>query len=228
MLILRRGKALMHKARAETWAINVILNFRGEQMRKSIKLCTLIVACLIMGGTISAAKNKAAPAAPTGGQTFQKGAFFLGGALGLGSGMGFLGGVAFIGNAEYAVTNEIGIGGSIGYWSYTDELTVLGVTVKNKYSIIPIIASGAYHFQIGNPKLDLAAGVSLGYYVVNASSEISGGSTLGTTGIAAVSGSGIAWGVFGLARYFVTDHLALRGKLGYGITVVELGVDFKF
>jgi hypothetical protein len=195
-------------------------------MKNSIKLCALIVACLIMGGTITAAKNAAAPSAPGGSQPFHKGAFYLGGALGLGSGLGYLGGVALIANAEYGVTNEIGIGGSIGYWSYTDELTSFGYTVKYKYSIIPVIASGAYHFHVGVPKLDLAAGVSLGYYIVNASTEISGGST--TLGIAAASASGIAWGVFGLARYFVTDHLALRGKLGYGITVVELGVDFKF
>lgn len=162
----------------------------------------------------------------SGGAAFHKGAFYLGGGLGLGSGLGFLGGVAFIANAEYTVTNEIGIGGSVGYWSYTDELSSFGLTVKYKYSNIPIIASGAYHFPLGNPKLDLAAGVSPGYYIVNASSEISGGST--TLGIAAASACGIAWGVFGLARYFVTDHLSLRGKLGYGITVVELGVDFKF
>lgn len=208
----------------------MILNFEEneEQMRKSIKTCTLIVACLIMGGTLSA-KAKPAPAAPAqSGQAFHKGAFYLGGALGLGSGLGFLGGVAFIGNAEYAVTDNIGVGGSVGYWSYSEETSVAGFTVKYKYSIIPIIVSGAWHFHLGNPKLDLGAGVSLGYYVVNASSEVSGTSTLGTTSIAAASASGVAFGAFGVVRYFVTDHLALRGKVGYGITVAEVGVDFRF
>lgn len=75
------------------------------------------------------------------------------------------------------------------------------------------------------PKLDLSAGLSLGYYIVNSSVETSGGGSI--SGIASASGSGIAWGIFGVARYFVTDRLALRGKLGYGITVVEVGVDFR-
>ena len=209
-------------------------------MKKSIKLCTLIAACLIMGGTISAAKNKAAPTAATtnGSQAFHKGAFYLGGALGLGSGLGYLGGVAFIANAEYGVADNIGVGGSVGYWSYSSEsfsyayatstfpYSATG-TYKYTYSIIPIIATGAWHFRVGVPKLDLAAGVSLGYYIVSVSPEVlSGGGT--TAGLPSASGSGVAWGVFGLARYFFTDHLAVRGKLGYGITVVEVGVDFRF
>ena len=69
------------------------------------------------------------------------------------------------------------------------------------------------------PKLDLGAGLSLGYYVVNASSEISGSSAFGTTSIAAAGGSGVAIGAFGVVRYFLTENLALRGKLCYGVTV---------
>lgn len=204
-------------------------------MKKSITLCTLITACLIMGGTISAAKNKAAPAATTStGQAFQKGSFYLGGGLGLGSGLGFLGGVAFIANAEYGITENIGIGGSVGYWSYSEDIkstyvsgfSTATATTTYKYSIIPIIASGAWHFHIPSvPKLDLAAGLSLGYYIVSTSVSTD---VAGYTGFAAASASGVAIGVFGLARYFVTDNIALRGKLGYGITLVEVGVDFKF
>lgn len=203
-------------------------------MRKSIKLCTLITACLIMGGTISAAKNTAASAAANTSQSFQKGAFYLGGALGLGSGLGYLGGVAFIANAEYGVTDNIGVGGSVGYWSYSEDIkstyvsgfTTATATTTYKYSIIPIVASGAWHFHIPSmPKLDLAAGLSLGYYIVSTSVSTD---VAGYTGFAAASASGIAFGVFGLARYFVTDNIGLRGKLGYGITVVEVGVDFKF
>jgi len=189
-------------------------------MKKWLKISTLLCLFAVTGSL--SAKGKAPEA--TSGQAFHKGAFYLGGALGLGSGLGYLGGVALIANAEYAVTNEIGIGGSLGYWSYSDEISTFGATVKYKYSIIPIIVSGAYHFHVGNPKLDLGAGVSLGYYVVNSSVE----SSVAGVNYASASASGIAWGVFGVVRYFVSDHIALRGKLGYGITVLEAGVDFRF
>jgi hypothetical protein len=66
---------------------------------------------------------------------------------------------------------------------------------------------GPRHFHIASmPKLDLGAGVSLGYDVVNASSEVSGtSSSFGTTSLAAASASSVVFGVFGLVRYFVTD-----------------------
>lgn len=206
-------------------------------MKTKLKLILVLAGSLLVGANSLAAKGKpahtAAPSAHT--QGFHKGNFFFGGGLGLGSGLGYLGGIALIANAEYAITNEIGVGGSVGYWSYSEDYSYsYGTTtppysatgtLTYKYSIIPVIVSGAYHFKIGNPKIDLAAGISLGYYVVNASSSVSGGGT--TTGLASATASGVAWGVFGLARYFVTDNLALRGKLGYGITVVEVGVDFR-
>lgn len=38
----------------------------------------------------------------------------------------------------------------------------------------------------------------------------------------------MAWGVFGLARHFLAGHPVVRGKPGYGITVVEVNMDYKF
>lgn len=181
-------------------------------MKNFLPKITLFLGCLALAGSLSAA-----------GSGFHKGSFYLGGALGLGSGLGYFGGAALIANGEYAATDNIGIGGSIGYWSYSNEQTSFGNTAKYKYSIIPIIASGAYHFNVGNPKVDLSAGVSLGYYIVNSSIE----SSVAGVNYASATGSGIAVGVFGVVRYFVSDAVALRGKLGYGITVVEVGVDFR-
>lgn len=183
-----------------------------------MKLRSILLALCLAGTGLSAAGRS------QHNQAFHKGAFYLGGALGLSSGFGPLGGITFIGNAEYAVTNDIGIGGSIGYWGYSEEINSAGYTIKYKYSIIPIIVSGAYHFHLGNPKLDLAAGLSLGYYIASSSVETS------SSGLAygSATASGIALGIFGLVRYFVADHVALRGKLGYGITFIEVGVDFRF
>ena len=188
-------------------------------MKKTLIGCAISIMSLSFAGETYAAGKSASTASGT---AFHKGAFYVGPSLGLGSGMGYLGGVAILANAEYAVTNDIGIGGSIGYWGYSqDYATILG-KYSYSYTIIPIVASGAYHFHLNNNKLDLGVGLSLGYYIVNISTS---GSALGGT---SAGGSGIAWGIFGLVRYFVTDTIGLRGKLGYGVSVVELGVDFRF
>jgi hypothetical protein len=183
-----------------------------------MKLRSILLALCLAGTSLSAAGKT------QHNQAFHKGAVYLGAGLGLGSGLGYWGGLALIGNVEYAVTNDIGIGLSIGYWSYTDEISNSGYNAKYKYSIIPVIASGAYHFHVGNPKLDLGVGVSLGYYIVSSSVETS----VSGVNYASASASGIAVGVFGLVRYFVADNVALRAKIGYGITFAEVGVDFRF
>lgn len=154
---------------------------------------------------------------------FKKGAFYPGVAAGLSSGIGNSG-VALILNGEYGVTDNIGIGGSVGYWSYSEDLSGAGYTAKYKYSIIPIVATGAWHFNIGSPKLDLGAGIAIGYYLVNSSYE----TNVSGVSVAAASSSGVAIGAFGLIRYFVTESIALRGKAGYGVTLLEAGVDFRF
>lgn len=183
-------------------------------MKKLFQLITVTTTLLCATGAATASSGAA----------FQKGNFYLGGAVGLGSGLGYFGGAALIANAEYAVTENIGLGGAIGYWSYTDSVNAAGYTTKYKYSIIPVIFSGAYHFHVGSPKLDLGAGVSIGYYVVSSSVETS----VAGVNYASASASGIAVGIFGLVRYHVSDVVALRGKVGYGITALEVGVDFRF
>lgn len=170
-----------------------------------------------------AAKNATSSSAPSG-NAFRKGALYVGGGLGLGSGLGYLGGVALMANAEYAVTNEIGIGGTIGYWGYSESLSSAGYNTKYSYTIIPIVVSGAFHLPMKVSNLDLGVGVSLGYYLVSSSID----TNVTGVGYASASGSGIAWGIFGLARYFINDTIALRGKIGYGITILEVGVDFRF
>ena len=182
----------------------------------------LLISCVASIVMLSSASGIQAAGKSGSGAAFHKGAFFVGPSLGLGSGLGYLGGIAILANAEYAVTDDIGIGGTIGFWSYSQEYSYIFGKYSYSYTVIPIVASGAYHFHLNNNKLDLALGLSLGYYIVSASSSGTG------FGASSATGSGIAFGIFGLVRYFVTDTIALRGKLGYGISVIELGVDFRF
>ncbi len=181
-------------------------------MFKRIKISIFTISLLAATVSVSAA-----------GSAFHKGSLMIGPAAGLSSGFGPLGGITLIGNLEYAITDHIGLGVSAGYWSYTDETSSSGYNVKYKYTVIPIAATGAYHFHVSS-KWDLGAGVALGYYIVSSSAE----SNVSGASYAAASSSGIAIGVFGIARYYVSENIALRGKVGYGISVLEVGVDFRF
>jgi hypothetical protein len=173
------------------------------------KIVILMSAAFMLGQSGLFAANKILSSAPVTGSAFRQGAWYVGGSLGLGSGLGYLGGAALMANAEYAVTNEIGIGGTIGYWGYSESINSAGYTTKYSYSIIPIVASGTFHLPMKVSNLDLGVGISLGYYAVSSSID----SNVAGFNYASASGSGIAWGIFGLARYFINDTLALRGKI---------------
>ncbi|MDH4199124.1 MAG: hypothetical protein OEV66_01990 [Spirochaetia bacterium] len=142
------------------------------------------------------------------GPNFKQGNFFLGPSVGLGFGFGFGSGLSLpLGlNAEYAVTKDIGVGAYVGFVGFG----ILGAS----YSLIPIQVTGMYHFDIpDNPKLDVALGLALGYTL--------------SSGPFFSGYNWFAWGVFINARYFLSNKVALKGRLGWGISALEIGVDFK-
>lgn len=180
-------------------------------MFKRFKILIIATALLMATASINAS-----------GSAFRKGSLMLGPAAGLSSGFGSSG-VVLIGNLEYAITDHIGLGVSAGYWSYSEDSSAGTVQVKYKYTVIPIAATGAYHFHISS-NWDLGAGVALGYYVVSSSVE----TNVSGANYSASGTSGLAIGIFGLARYYVSDTIGIRAKLGYGISLAEVGVDFRF
>lgn len=180
-------------------------------MFKRLKISIIATMLLVATASLSAS-----------GSAFRKGSLMVGPAAGLSSGIGSSG-VVLIGNLEYAITDHIGLGVSAGYWSYSEDTSAGTVQVKYKYTVLPIAATGAYHFHISS-NWDLGAGVALGYYVVSSSVE----SNVSGVSYTASGSSGLAIGIFGLARYYVSDSIGLRAKLGYGISLVEVGVDFRF
>jgi hypothetical protein len=114
-----------------------------------------------------------------------------------------------------------GIGNAYGnYYYYTD-------TYKWKFSIVG--ARGAYHFAkfINNDKTDLYAGIMLGAnfskYTFTTDSPYPEHVATQTQ-----SYSGLIWSGFLGCRYRFTDMVGVFGELGYGITYLNLGVNFKF
>jgi hypothetical protein len=114
-----------------------------------------------------------------------------------------------------------GLGNAYGnYYTYTD-------TYKWKFSIIG--ARGAYHFAkyINNDKVDLYAGLMLGAnfakYTFTTNSVYPE-----HTPYRAETYSGLIWSGFLGCRYRFTDMVGVFGELGYGISYLNLGVNFRF
>ncbi len=118
--------------------------------------------------------------------------------------------------------SSLGIGGYVGYFSqkYKDSYTggYWGSNLDLKYSDFIIGARGVLHYQFVE-KLDTYAGVALGYDIVSAS---------GSYGDFSASSSALTAGVFAGARYYFTNSFAVNAELGYDISILTLGVSFKF
>lgn len=176
---------------------------------KKFKLVLVLIGAVTLSAQFS-------PVSAAGRDSFNKGDFIIGPAVGTFFGVTGLT-VPVSLNAEFGVSRNIGIGLFAGYIGYS--FAVLGTSYS--WAVIPVGVTGMYHFDLGNPKLDLGLGFAVGYNIFVASSTLSSiTSYLG-------GASWLAWGVFGNIRYYLNKNIALKGRLGYGISIVEVGIDFR-
>ena len=172
-------------------------------MKKVLMIAALVLA---LGASLAVA----------GPAEFSKGNFFLTPQVGFASWGG--GVVPFGVNAEFAISNNVGLGGSVMYQGWTEEF--------GSVSLISFAFQANYHFiKLDASKFDLYAGAELGYGLYNVSYD-SGYSS----GISGASGLVLAPVLGG--RYFLSPTIALSLRLtgslvlrpGFGATV---GVSFK-
>ena len=154
--------------------------------------------------------------AAAGPAEFSKGNFFLTPQVGFGS---WGGSIPFGVNAEYAITENIGVGGTVmaQFWSDT----------WGSMSWITVSAEANYHFiKLAADKLDLYVGAGLGYGIYSVS--YASGYIIGGTGSSGLTLEPILGG-----RYYFSPKMAislrivtpfLGGFTGFGATV---GVTFK-
>jgi hypothetical protein len=144
-------------------------------------------------------------------------------------GLSFLGSAFQIGGGyEYAMNIEnfgnVGIGGIIRYWSYSENAPVFGGSWS--YSNFLIGAQGNYHFVIDERKFDPWAGLVLGF---NAGSVDYDGPFFNN--YAEPSHGGVWLGFQGGLRYWIQPNLALTSRVAFGTSgygALDIGVDFKF
>lgn len=160
------------------------------------------------------------------GQTFEQGGKYLHFGIGFGSPYALSG--AKVGlppvhaSLEVGVTDNIGIGGLVGYNTAKYESTFFSDTYTWKYSYLLIGARGAYHFT-NVDKADIYLGAMLGYNVVSAKFE-STSDTIDENDFTAASASGVAFGGFLGARKTLGEKVTIFGELGYSVAWLSVGV----
>lgn len=120
---------------------------------------------------------------------------------------------------EYGVADQIidkgsiGVGGYVGYASakYEDWWKTTNIIIG---------ARGVFHYPLIE-KLDTYTGLMLGYNVVNVKY------TGSYSGLYSASGSGLASAWFLGARYYFNEKISGMAELGYGISVLTIGVGIK-
>ena len=114
--------------------------------------------------------------------------------------------------------SSLGIGALLGYTSakYNDS----GWGWKS--TDIMIGARGALHYALVN-KLDTYAGMMLGYNINTWKWTGYDWSTTGKSG-----SSGLSYAIFAGARYYFTDSIAAFAELGFGYSIINVGIALKF
>jgi hypothetical protein len=156
---------------------------------------------------------------------FETGRSYIGPHIGLGS---YESAVSFGGAFEYALTKpdemgpgRIGLGATVDYWKWDGGV---GNTYYWSYSWVPISFFGAYHFVLSDRKWDLFAGLGLSYIIVNSTWHDQSGA--GSELSSASYNSGLYWSGVAGARYFFSPGLAMQARLGWGASLLSIGVDF--
>ena len=151
-----------------------------------------------------------------GNAQFEKGKNYLGPHLGI-SGIGST--FTIGGDYERGVTENVGVGALVDYWSY--DFSYLAVSSGYSYKYITIGGTGSYHFMLDDKKWDPFVGLALGYYIVSIKTPAGGVST-------GLDASRLFLGGQGGVRYFFSPNLAGQARVGFGAYILAVGVDFKF
>lgn len=160
-------------------------------------------------------------------QSFQNGTTAVNIGIGLGTALGGLGKArpaisASLDKGMWDVGGPgvISLGGYVGNTGY--KYTSAGYTAKWNYIIVGV--RGAYHYNgfTEVPNLDVYGGAMLGYNIVSYSVDGS------DAGQANNYGSGLGFSGFLGGRWFFSDSVGAYAELGYGVSVLNAGVTFKF
>ena len=125
-------------------------------------------------------------------------------------------------SAEYGITDKISVGGFIGYTSTKDRLWY-DANDYARYSFTIIGVRGSYHLNLWD-RMDTYAGLMLGYNIASVKYDTD---NPWLDNYAAASSS-LAISAYVGGRYRFTEKIGAFAELGYGISVLNLGVSVSF
>ena len=122
-----------------------------------------------------------------------------------------------------------GLGGYVGYKkiSYTESYFNF-YKYDYSYTYLIIGARGTWHYNEwhGNNKLDTYGGVMLSYNSVTYKDNTNYG-VYGNLRPYSYNGGGMGVSAFVGARYYFTDKIGVFGEAGFGLALLQLGLDVK-
>lgn len=176
------------------------------------KLFLFVVAAMLFATSVNA-------------QSFANKDNVLGLTVGIGGGYGIPVSLQYE-RGVYNINNKmsIGVGGLVGYGGKSSSVASLG---KWRYSNFLLGARGAWHYT-GVKKLDLYAGLMLGYDVASAKFTWQDESLKNNYPEPTTSAGGFLWSAYVGARYYFTKNFGINAELGYGMAYLNLGIVYKF
>ncbi len=119
---------------------------------------------------------------------------------------------------ERGISNKISLGGYFGYSSADENL--LDIDIDYKYRIMGL--RGSYHFSFLK-KLDTYAGLMLGYIEVSADYKTDNPFLQDFSPSASGFGGAVHFG----ARYPFSENLGAYAEVGYGVSLLNIGLSLK-
>ena len=127
---------------------------------------------------------------------------------------------------EHGITENIGLGASLGYSSYGGNWTQYSYDYEYKWKTISAMVRGAYHLNVSNRNLDPYGGVGIG--IIKYSYKWSSNEpNFNESNYNVSSGSPFGYQLFFGARYHFSSHVGGYAEIGYGIALINAGLTFK-
>ncbi|MCE2711571.1 MAG: porin family protein [Cryomorphaceae bacterium] len=127
---------------------------------------------------------------------------------------------------EHGITDNIGVGGSVGFSSYGGTWLQTNYNYKYSWKTLSIMVRGAYHFDVRNRDIDPYGGVGIGFMKYSYS-WTSSDPNFNEANYNVSSASPLGYQIFVGARYHFTDNLGAYAELGYGLALFNAGLTFK-
>lgn len=121
----------------------------------------------------------------------------------------------------------ISLGGYLGIKDYKYTGNGVGYQYSEKWNYTIIGVRSAYHYNgLKNGKFDVYGGVMLSYNIL--SYKYSDNITNSSYSSAGNYGSGMGFSLYAGGRYYFASNIAAFAELGYGVSFLNLGLEYKF